>query len=186
MSVRPLTKPELEQDLDAFLEARGVPYLKRLIGVPLQQHVTQRIRHESSGVLVQQSSSALSTFTQVQRCATKCRGTDASGGAVLLTTAWDGPVWVVTSQEVDAASGAPLAEKLPIVTRRWLVDPTHMRFEVTTRHYDGSARTATAVRVFVRVSPDVGAEVPAADAVRPGTTAGSAWSALFGSTAPGR
>ena len=154
--------------------------------MPLQQHVTQRIRHESPGVLVQQSSSALSSFTQVQRVATPCRATDASGGAVLLTTAWDGPVWVVTSQEMDAATGAPLAEKLPIVTRRSLLDSSHMRFEVTTRHYDGSGRTATAVRVFVRTAQNVGADVPAADAVRIGTTAGSAWSSLFGSAAPGR
>ena len=155
--------------------------------MPLQQHVTQRIRHESPGVMVQQSSSALSSFTQVQRVASPCRATDASGGTVLLTTAWDGPVWVVTSQEVDPATGAPLADKLPIVTRRLLVDGNlKMRFEVTTRHYDGSGRTATAVRVFVRTAQNVGPDVPAADAVRIGTTAGSAWSSLFGSAAPGR
>jgi hypothetical protein len=155
--------------------------------VPLQQHVTQRIRHEAPGVLVQQSSSALSSFIQVQRVASPCRATDASGGAVLLTTAWEGPVWVVTSQEVDSATGAPLADKLPLITRRWLVDSNTMRFEVTTQHYDGTGRTATAVRVFVRTAQEVGPDVvPAADAVRVGTTAGNAWASLFGSSAPGR
>jgi hypothetical protein len=167
--------------LDEFLEARGVPYLKRMIGVPIQTHITQRLRQDAPDVLVQQSSSLLSTFTQVQRVGQPTTATDASGGSVTLSTSWEGDVWVVTSHEVDPATGRVNAEKAPIVTRRRLVGADKMEFSLSTQHCDGSGRVVTATRVFTRVSRDAGGVPSAAEAENAGTVPGSAWSSLFGS-----
>lgn len=155
-----------------------------LPAVPLQQQVTQRIRHDTPDVLVQQSSSVLSTFTQVQRAGRTTQGTDASGGSVVLQTRWEGPVWVVTSHEVDPSTGDVVPGKAAITTARKLLDERTLAFDVSTCRADGAVVTAS--RVFARVSWDVD-DVPDADAAQQlGTVAGSAWSSLFGSAAPGR
>jgi len=99
----------------------------------------------------------------------------------MLSTKWEGDVWVVTSHEVDPATGRVNAEKAPIVTRRRLVGADKMEFTLSTQHCDGSGRVVTAIRVFTRVSRDAGGVPSAAEAENAGTVPGSAWSSLFGS-----
>jgi len=156
------------QGLDVFLGARGVPYLKRLVAVPLQQSVTQALRHEESDVLVQQSRSLLSTFTQLQRATVATQGVDATGATVTLRARWEGAVWVVDSE----TSNQPALQ-----TRRWL-EGEHMLFDVSTADPDAAGQTVTVRRRFRLVSRTTEG-VPAAGEVQHGSCEqGSSWSLL--------
>lgn len=137
----------------------------------LQQSVTQALRHEESEVLVQQSRSLLSTFTQLQRAGAATQGVDATGVAVTLRARWEGAVWVVDSQAE--------AQQPALHTRRWLEGEV-MRFDVSTADPEAAGRTVTVRRAFRRVS-HTAAGVPAAGEVQTGRFAqGSSWSLFFG------
>ena len=170
--------------MDEFLAARGVSYLRRCVAVPLQSSVTQGLRHEGGGdALVQHSSSRLSAFTQLQRAGQTTTARDAQGARVLLTSRWEGDVWVVLSRaapaEDDGADGA--APPAPLETRRWLepgTGGTFMRFDVST--LDEAGARVTACRRLRRVSWEPQGVPTVEEAAAGRTVPGAAWSALFG------
>ena len=174
--------------MDEFLAARGVSYLRRCVAVPLQTSVVQGLRHEGGGdVLVQHSSSRLSSFTQLQRAGATTAARDAPGARVLLTSRWEGGGWVVVShaappdvnEEEDDADGA--AAPAPLETRRWLeagTGGTSMRFDVSTR--DAAGALVTACRRLRRVSWEPQGVPTVEEAAAGRTVPGAAWSALFG------
>ena len=147
--------------------------------MPLQQSVTQVLRHTGSD-LVQQSTSKLSSFTQLQRIDATLANEDPSGGTVQLTCRWEGPVWCVTSVPTAGGGGAGQA---PTYIRRWLDKDGSMVFEMSTPAPGAGGAPnglVTAVRRFTRVggpppsrAPRLEAEPRSRDAVPPHTPRGS-------------
>jgi hypothetical protein len=149
--------------------------------VPLQASVTQGLRLVGD-TLVQHSSSRLSAFTQLQRAGATTPARDAQGARVLLTSRWEGDVWVVVSRAAPSGDDAAPAPA-PLETRRWL-EPNRgglsMRFDVST--LDESGARVTARRRLRRVSWEP-VDVPSVEEAAQGRIVpGTAWSALFGST----
>ena len=143
--------------------------------VPLQQSVTQVLRHTGTD-LVQQSTSKLSSFTQLQRVGQTLANEDPSGGTVQLTSRWEGPVWCVTS--VPTAGGGGTGQQAPTYIRRWLDDQGAMVFEMATPAPGAGGSSnglVTAVRRFTRVGGPLPlvAEPRSREAVPPRTPRGS-------------
>ena len=170
--------------MDEFLAARGMSYLKRCVAVPLQASLTQMLRHDAAAdALVQHTASRLSSFTQLQRAGCTTHSRDAAGAAVTLAARWEGAVWVVFSRSAAPPEDADEPPPQPIETRRWLEpDGVTMHFHVATRDPDSGA-IVTAKRVLRRVSWGCDGAPTVAEAAAGRTVPGSAWGALFGSSA---
>lgn len=112
--------------------------------VPLQQSVTQLLRHTPTELL-QQSVSRLSTFTQLQRIDATLANEDPQGGTVQLTARWDGLVWTVHSQPVGTTGC-----RQPLLLRRWLDEEGSMWFEMETPSLRAGGRPVVALRRFTR------------------------------------
>lgn len=146
-------------NLDAFLAAKGMPFLKRLVAVPLLSSVTQRITHVGDH-LTQSSCGSVGAFTQLQRLGTSTTNVDMSGATVSLTAAWDGAVWVVHSRPV--LPGSP-----PTTVRRWLdtADKDVMWFEAEIKSQPG-APPVRSLRRFMRVDASAPSPPPTYSAGR--------------------